>query len=163
MITPNSKLTALEVLQECGVENAEALFGTTRVRIGGISGINTPDHLINIPASAEMVEVIVGNEIYELTLSKGNKDNNKDIRTISPSAQVRLEEKGREATVKGEQLQAVKQVAKLLRDGGVYTPESEEEEKVLAKAEALNESHVEAVALAEEAKANRPRKEVKSK
>lgn len=163
MITPNSKLTALEVLTECGVKDAEAVFGTMRVRIGGISGINTPDHLINIPASAEVLEVIVGSDVYDLTLAKGNKSDNAEIRTISEDAKAVIEERGVELTEKAEKLQEVKKIARLMRDGGVFTPKNKADEEMLEQARALNESHDEAIALAEEAKAERQRIAVKSK
>jgi hypothetical protein len=163
MITPNSKVTALEILQECGVENAASVFGTMRVRIGGISGINSADHLINVPESAESVEVIVGSKVFDLKLNKGNKENNAEIRTISEDAQIVLEQKGIEATQKAERLQKVKQLARMLRENeGDYKP-SKDEEEFYAEAIELNESHDEALALAEEAKAQREVEVVKSK
>lgn len=127
MITANSKITALEILNELGIKNAESIFGTMRVRIGGISGINTAEHLINIPAEATELEVIVGAKVYDLELNKGNKENNAEIRTISDEAKTVLENEGKKATEAAEKLQAVKAVAKNIKENGDnYTPSKEE-------------------------------------
>lgn len=48
----------------------EDVFGKYRVRIAGLRGIATPDHVINLQAGTEKVEVMVGTETYELTLEK---------------------------------------------------------------------------------------------
>lgn len=162
MITPNSKVTALEILQECGVENAEAIFGTARVRIGGISGINTATHLINIPASAKTLEVIVVNKIYDLELAEGTPEDNAEVRTISTEAKKAVEEKGKKATKEAEKLQEVKQIVTILRAGGEFVPKNKKEEKLLEQATEINESHKVAVELAKQAKAERPRTTVKS-
>lgn len=67
------KLTALEILKKIGSTftvgdqeyTAEEVIGKARVRIGGISGISNPDHLIRI-AGSNTVEVIVGNQTYQV-------------------------------------------------------------------------------------------------
>lgn len=163
MITSNSKLTALEVLTECGVQDAVSKFSAMRVRIGGISGINRPDYLVNIPAETKTLEVIVGGEIYDLELSKGNKQNNAEIRTISDEAKIVLELEGIEDTKTAEKIQEVKQVAKLLREGGEFKPTNKKEEELLTKAQDLNISHNEAIEAAEKDRDNKERTTVKSK
>lgn len=142
MITANTKVTAKEVLQEVGI-NDMSVFGTMRVRIGGIPGINEPDRVINISPEAKTIEVIVGNELYELELAKGTKDDNADIATVSEEAQKAIEAKGAEASEKAEHLQQVKKLADKLRqaqnDGFAYKPTPEEKlilDEATEKAEA---------------------------
>lgn len=164
MITANTKLTALEVLQECGVANAESVFGSMRVRIGGISGINNAEHLINITPETKTLEVIVGTEIFDLELSKGNKDDNADIRTFSPAAKVVLEKKGAEVTKKSEELQKIKQIAKnIVENDFEYVAANKEEEKLFERATEIAENQVARDnGLAQEAE-SKPRTSVKSK
>jgi len=163
MITANTKLTALEVLQECGVENAESIIGTMRVRIGGIAGINTPDHLIFITPDTKVVEVIVGGDIYDLELSKGNAENNTDIKVITDVAKAAIEKKGKEVTQKSVELQKVKQLAKNIRENNfTYEPTNEEEISNFEKAIEIAQGQVDAEAIIEEAEV-KPRTKVKSK
>lgn len=112
MITPNTKVTALDILRECGVENPEAKFGKVRVRIGGLAGINSPDYLIKLSPEVKNVEVIVGEKIYDLELSKGNKESNKDVFEVTDDAKRVLEEKGKAQSEAAEHRSAVKDLAR---------------------------------------------------
>lgn len=163
MITANTKLTALEVLQECGVENAESIFGTARVRIGGIAGINTPDHLINITPETTNLEVIVAGEVFDLELAKGNKENNADVRVITDAAKVAIENKGKVATAKSEELQKVKQLAKNIRENDFTYEPTKEEEKHFEKATEMAQNEVDVEDRLAEADEARVRTKVKSK
>lgn len=62
------KLTALEILTGAGVEEPESKLGAMRVRIGGIRGIGTPEHKINIQPGTETLEVLVGDEAFEFVV-----------------------------------------------------------------------------------------------
>ena len=163
MITPNTKVTALEILQECEIKDAENVFGNMRVRIGGIMGITGPQHLINIPAEATEIEVIVGNEVIDLVLSEGNEENNAEIRVISDEAKVVLEAEGKEATEKSEELQAVKQLARKIQDSdGTHVP-TKEEVKHLERAIEIVEAEEAVEAAAEEAEKDTKRTIIVSK
>lgn len=164
MITPNTKITAQEILEECGVENAAEVFGAMRVRIGGIAGINKADHLINITSQTTSLEVIVGGDVYDLELAEGNKDDNAEIRTVTDAAKVAIEAKGRVATEKSEELQKVKQLAKNIKENDFsYVAANEEEEKHFERATEIAENEVAVEArLVEEAEV-KPRIKVKSK
>ena len=94
MITANTKVTALEVLTELGIKNTDDIFGKMRVRIGGIAGINSGDRVINLPPEVKAVEVIVGDQLYELELAKGTKEDNADVATVSEGAKEIIEAKG---------------------------------------------------------------------
>jgi hypothetical protein len=160
MITANTKITALEILNEVGIKKAEDVFGKMRVRIGGISGINKADHLIVIPANTTNLEVIVGNELYDLELVKGRND----IADVSEGAQAATEAKGLLATAQAEKLQQVKVLSAKIREsqdkGEEYQPTKAEEkilEEAIVKADADREN-------IENAKANRQdRKAIKVK
>lgn len=137
MITANTKVTALDILNELGIENAEAKFGAVRVRIGGVPGINTPDRLITIQPDVKKLDVVVGNEWYELELHAGTPENNKTIFTITESAKAAIKTRGEKANEKAEKIQAVKQLVNKIKkasDKGIeYTP-TKAEEKFLDKA-----------------------------
>lgn len=162
MITANSKVTALDILNELGVANAENVFGSARVRIGGIAGINTPGHLINIPAECTKVDVIVGDQYFELELAKGNKDDNAEVRTFSENARAALEAEGKVATEGAHKRQAAKELARKLMENEGYTPDKNEE-KHLVEAQEIVEAHADAEAKAKEAKKQREVTKVKSK
>lgn len=134
MITANTKITALEVLEELGIENPADVFGAMRVRIGGIPGINDANKVINIPAETKTLEVIVGNKLFDLELAKGNKENNADVPTITESAKEVKEAEGVEATEKAEHLQKVKQLAKKIKDTQGQFVASKQEEPFLEEA-----------------------------
>lgn len=149
MITPNTKVTAQEVLKECGI--TDDVFGKMRVRIGGIMGINSPTHLINIPAETTELEVIVGNKVFDLELSPGNDTDNMHIRVISDEAKKVLEAEGKADSKKAEELQAVKALARKIQENdGTYTP-TKSEEKHLERATEIVEAE-QALAEADEAK-----------
>lgn len=163
MITPNTKVTALEILKEIGIKNAEDKFGKIRVRIGGLSGINTPDHLVKIQPNTRAIEVIVGTDVYELNLADGNAQDNKNIATVTENAKSVLEKKGVEATKKAEELQTVKDIAKRMLEaeesGAEFTPTKEESkhlEKATERAEAIK-----AARKAAKAEAKLPRNVIK--
>lgn len=61
----NTIYTAKELLETAGF-NAEVI-GKVRVRIGGIAGIVTPEHLINTGHS-EKIDVLVGADLVTLEL-----------------------------------------------------------------------------------------------
>jgi hypothetical protein len=105
MLTPNTKCTALDILTEAGIKDAESLFGTTRIRIGGIAGIVKPDHLIRIPTETKTLEVIVGNSVHDVKI----RQTRIDIPDVTEAAQLVIEEKGRQATAQAKKLQAAKQ------------------------------------------------------
>lgn len=61
----NKKYTALELVTAAGFEDVE--FGKIRVRIGGIRGIVTPDHVIRVTPGTTEIDVMVGNEVKTVT------------------------------------------------------------------------------------------------
>jgi hypothetical protein len=61
----NKKYTALELTTAAGFEKVE--FGKIRVRIGGIRGISSADHLIRVTPGTTEIEVMVGNEVKPVT------------------------------------------------------------------------------------------------
>lgn len=162
MITANTRVTALDILKECGLENAESLFGETRIRIGGIAGISDPNRLIKIQPGTEVIEVIVGTDIYDLELAKGNKEDNENIFTISEHAQEVTEEEGRQATEQAEQLQAVKELARKLMADDNYEPTLEEQD-YLDQANEMVVAQQEANEMAKLQRKELERKKVKSK
>lgn len=161
MITANTKVTAVEILKELGIKNAENVFGKMRVRIGGIAGINAADKVINLPPETKTVEVIVGNELYELELAKGRED----ITDVTEGARAALDAEGVEATKQSEKLQAVKELARKIREaqdaGEEYEP-TKAEEKILDQAVERVDAEREAKAAATTG-ANRKPIKVKSK
>jgi hypothetical protein len=70
----NAKYTAKEILAEAGVENLDEVFGKLRVRIAGLRGIVSPDHVIKIPTGTKSLEVIVGNDAFDVTLDGDEKE-----------------------------------------------------------------------------------------
>lgn len=64
----NTKYTALEVLTEAGFENPGDKIGKFRCRIGGISGIVSPDHVVKFQTGLKKVDVILGNEVKTVDL-----------------------------------------------------------------------------------------------
>lgn len=130
MITANTKITAKEVLKEVGILDT-SVFGTMRVRIGGIAGINDPDRVINIAPTAKTLEVIVGNDLYELELAKGTKENNADVATVTSEAKAVIEDKGRDSSKKAEHLQKVRDLSRKIRESKQaskkYQPNKDEE------------------------------------
>jgi hypothetical protein len=103
----NSKLTALEVLTAAGFEKPAEKIGKMRVRIAGIRGIVTPDHLISIPAGVEAIDVVLGDETKEVKL-----EGSFEQKQFTEAARVALEEKGRKATEAAEKLQEAKRLAR---------------------------------------------------
>ncbi len=83
----NGKYTALEILQEAGIENPQDVFGKMRVRIAGIAGIVKPNHLITIQSGVEKIDVIVGAEKVGLELEQSEE------KTISSEAKMAIEKK----------------------------------------------------------------------
>lgn len=69
----NARYTAQEIIEMSGLEVPANLFGGYRLRIGGIS-VNNPNHLINIPAGTNTLEVIVGNESFDLDIEESAED-----------------------------------------------------------------------------------------
>jgi hypothetical protein len=59
----SGKYTAKEIVEKAGFSDVE--FGKERVRIGGIRGIVTKDHLIRVQRKSEL-EVVVGNEVKKI-------------------------------------------------------------------------------------------------
>lgn len=104
----NTKYTALEILTEAGVETPEEKFGKFKVRIAGLRGIVTPDHLVKFGPEVKNVEVIVGVEKYEVEILGEAPENTE----ISEGAREALDAKGKKATEKSEKLQAEKKAAK---------------------------------------------------
>lgn len=135
MITPNTKVTALDVLKECGVKTPADKFGKVRVRIGGIAGINRPDYLITIQPETTSLEVIVGSEIYDLELSKGNDESNKDVFEVTADAKGALEVRGAEATKKANKNTQVKELARKII---AHEDSNEEYEPTKAEEKLLN-------------------------
>ena len=62
----NTKYTALEILTAAKIVDAGTVFGKMRVRIAGIAGIVTPDHLIKIGPAIKVIDIIVGIKKYEV-------------------------------------------------------------------------------------------------
>ena len=89
----NTKYTALEILTEAGIETPEEKIGSMRVRIGGISGIVKPDHLIRIPIGTKEIDIIVGQETVTIPIDSENEEI-----VISEGAQKAIEAKGVIAT-----------------------------------------------------------------
>ena len=102
----NGKYTALEILQEAGIENPQDKIGKVRVRIGGISGIVNPDDLITIQPNADKIDIIVGNETKEL-----NFESSADEREVSEKAKLALEAKAEKIKVQNKLLRAKKEKA----------------------------------------------------
>lgn len=136
MITPNTKVTALEVLAECGIKDAEKLLGKVRVRIGGIR-VRSAEDVVKFQPETKKVEVIVGSELYELELAKGNKEDNAEVFTVSEGAREALDAEGKEASEQAEHLTAVKDLARKIRlaqDADQEYKPTKEEEKYLDEA-----------------------------
>lgn len=142
MITPNTRVTALDILEECGVEKAEEQFGKVRVRIAGLAGINRPDHPIKIPANVTHLEVIVGTKVYELELSQGNEKSNKDVFEVTPRAKAQAEAIGKEVSKQALHMTAVKKLAyKMIAadENGQTIELTEQEEAIKEEASKLKE------------------------
>ena len=61
--------TAQEVLEILVATDKTAkmpVFGELRVRIAGVRGIVTPEHRIHIQKGVKSIEVVIGNEVYNL-------------------------------------------------------------------------------------------------
>ena len=112
----NTKYTALEILTEAGIETPEEKIGSMRVRIGGISGIVKPDHLIRIPTNTKEIDIIVGQETITVPIDSENEEI-----VVSEGPQAAIEAKGIIATenalaikeAKAEAIIAKAEVAKL--------------------------------------------------
>lgn len=102
----NVKVTALEILEAAGVSEAGEVFGKTRVRIGGIAGIVSPDHLVKIQPGVEKIEIIVGVEATTLELEPAGDPE------ISEKAKEALEKRGRAAVKAATKLQEAKKKSK---------------------------------------------------
>jgi hypothetical protein len=116
MLKANSRYTAEDILKEAGIEDTDAMFGSFRVTIGGISGIVDSEHLISIPESATELEVIVGVKRYTLPLEPNEVE-----AAISQHAQAVLVYQGEVATEQAEELQKAKA---LVRAGTTAETES---------------------------------------
>lgn len=99
----NTKYTALEILTEAGIEKPEEKIGKMRVRIGGLSGIVKPDHIIRVPSGTKEVSVLVGQETATIPVEEDSED-----AAVSESAQVAIEAKGQKATENAEALAEAK-------------------------------------------------------
>ena len=86
----NTKYTALEILTAAKVADALSLFGKFRVRIAGIAGIVTPNHLIKIGPSIKVIDIIVGIKKYEVQV-EGVEENF----VVTEEAKKVLEAKGK--------------------------------------------------------------------
>lgn len=82
----NAKYTAEELLNEAGFDGDK--LGKVRVRIGGIP-VNKPDHVINIPAGSDKIDVLVGQDTKELSF-----DGDNDERQVSDGARASLDAEG---------------------------------------------------------------------
>jgi hypothetical protein len=116
MITANSRVTALDILEELGVANAADKIKNVRVRIGGVAGINKPEHLIAIQPEVTHLDVLVGTDFYELELAEGNAENNADVKTFSARAMTALKAKGDKSTEQAKQIQKIKAVARKIAE-----------------------------------------------
>lgn len=97
-IKANVKYTAVELLAIAGIKNPESKFGKAKIRIGGLSGINTPNHIIRVGAEAKEVEVICGDDKVMLTVAEVLPEAN-----VTKNAKAALEEKGRQLAESQEQ------------------------------------------------------------
>ena len=96
----NQRLTALEVLKEAGSEfqigeetmSVNDVIGKVRVRIGGIP-VNSPDQLVFVQPSTDSLDVIVGNERFEIDTTE-----NEEVRTVSDDAKEVLESRKQESS-----------------------------------------------------------------
>lgn len=59
------KHTAKEILEAVGV--TADILGKVKVRIGGIRGIVTPEHVINVLNSGTL-DILVGDKTYQLVI-----------------------------------------------------------------------------------------------
>ena len=87
-----TKYTAVEILKASGIAKAEEQIGKLRVRIAGLAGINTPDHLIKIPEGVTEIDVLVGEELVKVPVELDDAEG-----TISEGAKVALDKKGAES------------------------------------------------------------------
>lgn len=74
-IKNNTKITAMDVLEALNVQTftvgeheytLENIWGAVRIRIAGIRGIVSPDHLLQIPEGVTEISVMVGENSYTL-------------------------------------------------------------------------------------------------
>lgn len=63
------RYTATEIVTELKLDPKEVI-GKMRLRVAGVS-MNAPEHQILIQPGTTKVEVIVGNEAYELEVTEG--------------------------------------------------------------------------------------------
>lgn len=63
----NAKYTARELLTEAGVQDLDSVFGNVRVRVGGVRGIVSGDHVVSVPAGTESLQIVVGEETHEVS------------------------------------------------------------------------------------------------
>jgi hypothetical protein len=94
----NTRITAGEIISsvltpDSQFKTIEEIFGKVRVRIAGISGIVTPEHIINIPTGVKEIDVIIGNESTKITFEGDN-----EIKQQTDKASEALKAKGTEVT-----------------------------------------------------------------
>lgn len=98
----NGKYTVLEILTEAGVENPEEKVGKVRVRVGGIP-VNDPNKVINFQPGTKSVDLIVGDESFNVKLAKESKE-----RVFSEGAREALDAEGQEVNKQVEAIQKAK-------------------------------------------------------
>lgn len=110
----NTRITAAEIVSsvltpDSKFKKLEDIFGKVRVRIAGIAGIVSAEHIVNIPAGVEKIEVIVGDETYELTTEGDNEEKAQTTRATEALAATGAEIAQKQATeaaqAQGEQAQ----------------------------------------------------------
>lgn len=113
----NARYTAKELIEAAGLDVSQV--GKVRVRIAGIAGIVSPDHLVRLQPETKEVEVIVGTDTKMVQLEDGA-----DEPEVSEEAKKALEAKGKELTEKAEKLAKEKKAAK--EKAEEKAPEAEE-------------------------------------
>lgn len=75
MLFKGTKYTALEILTEAGFEKPEEIFGKFGIKISGISGIVSPDHIVLISLGSEKLIVSAKGESKEIELGETSETN----------------------------------------------------------------------------------------
>lgn len=103
----NTKYTALEILESAGFKDAKDKIGKFRVSIAGISGIVSPDYIINIQPETKEIEVVLGQDVKMLKFKGIEKES-----IVSEKASESLKVNGEMATYESDKLDLIKNEAK---------------------------------------------------
>jgi len=104
----NKKYTALEILKIAGVENPEDKFGKFKIRIAGLRGISSPNHLITIQPTTDQVDILVGDKVYSI-----NTTENEKTRIVTEEVTKHEESKAEDKAARVEDLKVKKAKARI--------------------------------------------------